>query len=47
MLAVLFLGARLRALELSHWRGDPQAWVQTAFQVTESAGLFFQPFLQC
>merc|ERR1719240_217412 len=30
-------GARLRALELSAWRGDPQAWMQTAFQVSTHA----------
>lgn len=44
MLCVLFIGARLRAMEVDRERGMPQAWAQTAFYASTWA-LEFQTIL--
>merc|ERR1719253_186766 len=39
MLAVLFLGARMRALQLSQQKGSPQCWAQDAMYIASIAVL--------
>jgi len=39
MLCVVMLGARMRALQLSHGKGNPQAWVQTCMKMAAFATL--------
>merc|ERR1719253_1246914 len=37
MLGVLFLGARMRALQLSHQEGSPQCWSHEAMLIASAA----------
>merc|ERR1719324_1958511 len=39
MLAVLFVGTRMRALELSKQKGSPQCWAQDAMYIASAATL--------
>ena len=41
MLCVLFLGARMRALQMDPKHGNPQRWAQNCFFLCTSFGCFF------
>ena len=41
MLCVLFLGARMRALQMDPKHGNPQRWAQNCFYLCTYSGFFF------
>ena len=43
MLCVLFLGARMRALQMDPKHGNPQRWAQNCFYLCTYSGFFFFP----